>query len=148
MKKLLFLFLIVAGCSSDPTTEPIIYEISPKFNTEVQAFYSEAQVRGITIDKVNLIVAELAPEYQDANGVFAGSRFYKVGDQRVIEIRDTPCNEFAVFRELGHVFLSKPYASSGEVIMNPYANPCGWKNSNGTVNPTLRTQYIVQLFGN
>ncbi len=151
MKKLLFLLLIVAGCSDDSADKPQTkYEIDPLFATEVQNFFTEAEARGFTIVKENLILSELAPGYQDANGVHAVSRYYKDGAQRIVEILDIdPCSEMAVFRELAHVFLDKPYVSSGEVIMNPYAGPCAWIHlPTGEVKASIREESLVELFAN
>jgi hypothetical protein len=151
MKKLLFFLLIVAGCSDDTIdkTMQTKYEIAPLFQKEVAEFYLQAEAHGNAVaNKENLILKVMDPDYVDSNGVYVLGRSYTDGDQRIVEVRDVPpCLEFPVFREMAHVFLNKPYATTGEVIMNPDANPCAYiQVSTGAVYTEVRKAYLTELF--
>lgn len=149
MKKLIILLFVIAGCNSEDPTEQIKFEIAPEFIAGVESFYSEAQEHGITVpDTDNLIISVLSPNYQDENGVFANSRYYKKNGQRIIEISEIePCTEMPLFRELAHVLLSMPYTAEGEVIMNRYADPCAYVHTpTGEFYTEIRDSYLQTLF--
>lgn len=150
MKKIILLLFVIAGCSGeDPTSKQTKFEVDPLFATQVDTFYAEALSHGVTVPETdNLIISVLAAGYQDENGVYANSRSYKKNGQQYIEISDIdPCEEIPLFRELAHVLLGKPYASDGDVIMNPYVNPCVYVHEpSGEVYPDIRETYLVKLF--
>lgn len=141
MKKLLFLILIAAACSTEDPT-PVKYEIDPQFTAQVNAFYAEAQARGFTFEQTNLVVKAIP------SGTTV-SRCYMKKGQRYIEILvidPSACQELPVFREMARALLNKSYASSGDVIMNPQTNPCIYVHvPTGEFKPE-RESFINQLF--
>lgn len=143
MKKLLFLLLIVAGCSSEDPT-PVKYEIDPQFAVQVNAFYAEAQARGLTFEQTNLIVRPIT------SGTTVSRCFMEAG-QRYIEILvldPSACQELPVFREMARALMNKPYVSVGDVIMNPQTNPCIYVHApTGEFLPS-RESFVEQLFAN
>lgn len=140
MKKLLFLLLVIGCGSEDPT--PTKYEIAPQLQTQVDAFYSEAQERGYNFEKDNLIVKPIA------SGSTVSKCYMKKG-QRYIEILvidPSNCQELPVFREMARALMNIQYVSSGDAIMNPDTNPCIYVHVPTGEFTIEREEFINQLF--
>ena len=143
MKKILFIFLIIAGCDTKDDPGPALrYEIDPLLSTEVNAFYSEAGERGYTFENENLIVRAIP------SGTTI-SRYEVKNGQRIVEVLvldPSTCQELPVFREMARALLDEPYISSGDAIMNPDTHPCIYVHiPTGEFKPE-REDFINQLF--
>jgi hypothetical protein len=111
MKHLIIITLLLIACSEDPT----VYYIEPDLLEYVNTFYSEANKRGITLPKDNLIL-EWADDLPDrVNGRTIRHKGLGSSDQITIKIRpgqSDKCTEHVVYHELGHALLKRTH--------NPY----------------------------
>lgn len=117
---LLLSFLVLFGCSDEHTE----YYIQPELKPYVEAFYSEADTRGIFVDRDALVVI-LTKDLVKSKGA-AGLTTYVVGERQAkVEIdeeyfyeNDSICVEWTIYHELGHAIFKMDHTSSWS-IMNP-----------------------------
>lgn len=148
MKKyiLILSMLIIAACSGDGEDPKPVYQIDTDFQAQVDEFYTQALTHGYgELPKDNLIVKEYDRTSQpNSNTSYA----YKKNGQNYIEIwkvETVNCRESIVFRELAHLYLSKPYSSDADEIMSPAFNPCTYVHVDGYFYAE-RADYLNELF--
>lgn len=136
--------ILFALCSCTDFDQTLSYQVDPKLAPFVDSFYAEAQKRGITLYKDNLIV-RFTDNCPGCNG-----RSTVEGDQRVVVINrwsydgyitDSAAIEFLVFHELGHALLYRPHNDPALSIMAADAPLRIYKG-----NDSLRTVLINELF--
>ena len=133
MKKLIFIALaiLLSGCFSafDQTIE---YRVDPRVVQFVDRFYTEAEARGVVIERYNLIVIvqpHNTGRFVDQNDPTAeivglsirqGEQRIVFIDERYVEFKDrVDLNlEQLVFHELGHALLGKHHDENSFSVMN------------------------------
>jgi hypothetical protein len=114
----LLILALTIGCKPEEINEPTVYNVDASLAKYVDKFFQEANTRGITISKENLIVkpAINTSDFTDICGKCTqNSKFPEL--QRTVEINmaSSPCwknisendKEALVFHELGHCLLNR-----------------------------------------
>jgi Zn-dependent peptidase ImmA (M78 family) len=120
MRMLFILLLGFTSCTA--IDQELRYQIDPRLEPHVNKFFEEAEARGMSIPKYNLIAEE---DFTiETVGV---SR--QVGDQRVILIFDWCIEnyshaelELVVFHELGHAILDRRHCEHYSIMMEGISN--------------------------
>lgn len=136
---------IATACGTDHEVQPPQFKIATEFQQNYELFVQECAKRNIEFKAENLLLEVLPEGYKNEDGSYPNSISKVEHNQRIAQVAISMCQEFSVFRELTHVLLGKPYAETGEVIMNPQADPCAYWTPSGN-NETLQNQYFDQLF--
>ena len=118
LKWLIVVFVFTISCKPEEINEPTVYNVDASLTKYVDKFFQEANSRGITIPKENLIVkpATNTADFTDICGKCTqNAKFPEL--QRTVEINTTnsPCwknisendKEALVFHELGHCLLNR-----------------------------------------
>jgi len=133
------LFLVSACAEFDQTLQ---YRIDPPFQTHVDAFFYEAEIRGVDLQKENLIVTTS----KDLNRKLG--QFSTCGEQRIVEIIDYAAHyepthlEVLMFHELGHALLRRGHTCEDNSIM------CDDINLQAFTTPAERKILLDELFTN
>lgn len=132
MKKLIVISLIALSCSED---ESITYNVAPELAAYVDSFFSEAQDRGVNLNRENLI-ASLDSNCQSMaeSGYNKDQRYFKF-DKEIFETmvaQGNPNNkiESFLFHELGRIVLKRELLPNANSIMNPDIKVNGFSAAN------------------
>jgi hypothetical protein len=162
---LLLLFTVLFSCEK---VEPVFeYKIEPSLEVFVNRFYQEAELRGIILQKTNLIVEALDVLEEDRCGQCQrpknkreGQRTVKISKARACWSMSSEQNrEALVFHELGHCLLNRehkddlfpsgaPKSIMTTVLNGPY-QPCEYvfgEDATGCNKTVRRTYYLNELF--
>lgn len=151
--KHIILIPILFLMSCDRETE---YSVTPELQPYIDSFYREAESRGVTVQRTNLIVrlADLSKEKGNIKGrtirdygTFSDHQITIYIDQGYYDACTTKgyqhCLESVVFHECGHAFFGRKHIE-GESIMNNWITHTCWRNGNQEVRKAL----IDELFTN
>jgi len=154
-------------CSCEKVEPVFEYRIDPTLESIVNKFYQEAELRGITLQKTNLIVEVVDVLVEDRCGQCERpkrkkeeQRTIKISKSSVCWIRESEQNrEALVFHELGHCLLDRdhkddlfpsgaPKSIMTTALNGPY-QPCVYVIGDDATecNRTVRrTYYLNELF--
>lgn len=119
MKYITFLSLILFSCESYD------YRVQTELQPYVNKFYEEAQKRGITLQRDNLIMT-ISEDTKGAlgltkfasNGSSVTSQIYVNINATFFNTKSEQCVESVVFHELGHALLLRKHCDCYGSIMN------------------------------
>jgi len=137
MKNLPFFIFIsfLQSCSLDSFDQQIEYRIDPLLKPYVDQFYKEAEVRGIELQRVNLIVkisTNIGSKYGLSESI-NGQKVVSINSY-LIEGNDLRL-QIIIFHELGHSLLNRHHFDDVKSIMN--TSPCS---------TCFDEQYLDELF--
>lgn len=146
-KLTIFLLAILFACSKEQDPKPV-FQSDPALSPFVNQFYSDAEARGWTLPKDNLIVRFVGTKGPGWTGQNNYSTSFLEGKQIVVELDRVRFNsqpgkyKSSVYRECAHMLMSRPYGGcqdSPRPIMCPDFNPA---EDDGV----LWGQYLDKLF--
>lgn len=116
---LIILLTQLSNCAFDQTIE---YRVDSDLLKYVNGFYTEASIRGITLQKTNLDIY-LDSANKKVN-VFDPGISFRIGHQKIVAIdyfflthSDSISNEIVIYHELGHSLLGLPHSSDKKSLM-------------------------------
>lgn len=124
-----FLSIIGTSCSDE---EPR-YNVQSDISVYVDSFFTEAETRGLTLKKDNLIVTVVSECQAITVTEKKGDQWYLKFDKENFEsMAGHPSNliEAMLFHELGKIVLNRELAKGANSIMNPDIKISGYSSAN------------------
>jgi len=121
MKYLILSAILLTACSDNGT----IYSVSPELSTYVDAFYSEAALRGVNPPKNFIVKLGQCQAITDIS--LDGEQYILTFDKAWFEAYNSEQIEAIIFHELGKIVLGREIIETAKFndpnpvsIMNPY----------------------------
>ena len=144
MKTLLIIAFMAVFCTACQLDDEYIYNVDPRLEYYVDRFYTEADSRKISLQRIDLTVSVMpiigdqfthGVTDHENNSITINESFFLYSDSSQIE--------YCVFHEMGHLLLNRRH----EPLQNySIMIPEDWYSSDYELYPNKRQELINELF--